>query len=275
MYFIYRLDITNFGFNDGDEITNEVTLLLDYASTYKKAMIIEEKWQYEFYKDLGYYKTVNEKEKSIILKTLGKGANEYNWEGLLKNISFEDFKSLQSQLKFNFLKIIDSNPRNNKYYPLIKHSKFKEFEIDTKYYHDLEDLALLLYSKNKREAFEKGILFLLLTKDISQFIGDPETTEEEADFIDIYYSSRKKMLDYFTKPKFSFIKQKIDSDLISKHNILKFWILENPYRIDRNKFENFLEYKNDLLKDKIEHFDKIVELFSRKGSELIEVIKIP
>lgn len=274
MYLIYRRETINLGFNDGDEITDEATLLLDYASTSDKAIQLKEKWQYEFYKYLWQYKMLTSEEKQIVFTILGKEANEFNWEELVKNISFEDFKSLQAQLKIDFLKIVESSPRTDKYYPLIKHSKFNEFEMDTKYYHDMDDLTHLLYSKDKREAFEKGVFYLLLTNDISMFIGDPETTEQEGDFRDMYYDSRKKMLDYFAKPKYLFINQEVPKDLISKHNVLKFWILENPYRIDKKKFQDFLEYKKDLLKDKVEHFDGIVDLFLRKGSELIEVVDI-
>jgi len=82
------------------------------------------------------------------------------------------------------------------------------------------------------------------------------------------------MLEYFTQRKMFFIKSKVSKDLISKHNILKFWILENPYRIDKYKFENFLHFKNVLLRDKMEHFDRIVELFMQRGKELIEIINV-
>lgn len=274
MYYIYRRNVFNFGHNDGDEITDELALILDYTSKSDTAINLKENWQFEFYKQVWKYKVVTNQEKQKILIILGKEANEYNWEKLLADISFDTYKKLEAELKFDFLKIIECEAKKNKFYPLIKHSKFKEFDLDTKYYHDLEHLTYRLSSDSKREAFEKGVLFLLLTNDISLFIGDPETTEYEADFLDCYYNSRKKMLDYFTQRNVFFVKRSVSKSLISKHNILKFWILENPYRIDKDKFDNFLQFKNEILKDKIEHFDKIVDLFMQRQEELIEIINV-
>jgi hypothetical protein len=274
MYYIYRRNVFNFGHNDGDEITDELTLILDYTSKSDTAINLKENWQFEFYKQVWKYKVVTNQEKQKILIILGKEANEYNWEKLLADISFDTYKKLEAELKFDFLKIIECEAKKNKFYPLIKHSKFKEFDLDTKDYHDLEHLTYRLSSDSKREAFEKGVLFLLLTNDISLFIGDPETTEYEADFLDCYYNSRKKMLDYFTQRNVFFVKRSVSKSLISKHNILKFWILENPYRIDKDKFDNFLQFKNEILKDKIEHFDKIVDLFMQRQEDLIEIINV-
>jgi len=187
MYYIYRRNVFNFGHNDGDQLTDELTLILDYASTNERAIHLKENWQYEFYKLLWKYKVLNNEEKQIIFKILGKETNEYNWENNLATISFDIYKKLESELKFDFLKIIKCETKKNRFYPLIKHLKFKEFDLDTKYYHDLEHLTYRLSSHDKREAFEKGVLFLLLTNDISSFIGDPEITEYEADFLDCYY----------------------------------------------------------------------------------------
>ncbi len=274
MYYIYRRNVFNYGHNDFDEINDELTLILDYASTNDRAVYLKDNWQYEFYKMLWQYKVVTNEEKQKIFAILGKEANDNNWENVLADISFETYKKLEAELKLDFLKIVKCDAKKNKFYPLIKHSKFKDFDLDTKYYHDLEHLTKLLSSYDKREAFEKGVFFLLLTNDISSFIGDPETTEFEGDFLDVYYSSRKKMLDYFTKGNFFLNKINLPNELVSKHNILKFWILENPYKIDKNKFDNFLENKNEILNDKLDHFNLIVELFYKKKNELIEIINV-
>lgn len=274
MYYIYRRNIVNYGYNDDDEIKDELTLIIDYTSKKDIANSLKERWEYEFYKKIVEYKFLTNDERQKIISILGQDANEFNFEKKLDNISFNTFKKIKQELKFEFLKIVECKAKPNKFYPLIKHSKFKEFDLDTKYYHDLEHLTFLLSSTNKSEAFEKGVLFLLLTNDVAEFIGNPETTEFEGDFLDIYYSSRKKMLKYFSKQKFFFFKTNISKDLISKHNILKFWILENPYHLDKNKFDNFFKYKNEILKDKLEYFDQIVNLLKQRNNELIEIINV-
>lgn len=274
MFYLYRRNIISFGHNDGDEITDKHTILLDHASSASMIQSLRDKYQHAFYKQLWCYKDLTAEERQVVLEVLGSKVTEDNWESELERISVAEYKKLEAALQFNFTKIIEGNPQQDRFYPLIKHQQFSEFGLDSKYYHDMDHLPPLLISNNKQEAFEKGVLYLLLTNDVSHYIGDPETTPYEADFRERYAAPRKKMLDYFSKSAFPFLKKSVSAELISRHQVLKFWILENPYFINTAQFEQFLKYKEEILKDKLDHFNRIVELFMEKKNELIEVINI-
>lgn len=274
MFYLYRRNIISFGHNDGDEITDNHSILLDQASSASMIQSLRDKYQHGFYKKLWAYKVLSDEEKQLVLEVLGSMVSENDWESELERISFSQYKKLEATLHFDFTIINEGSPRKDRFYPLIKHHKFSEFGLDSKYYYDMDHLPPLLYSNDKREAFEKGVLYLLLTNDVSHNIGDPETTAYEADFRERYAAPRKKMLDYFSKSVFPFIKKTVPAELISRHQVLKFWILENPYFINTTQFEHLLQYKQEILKDKLDHFNRIVELFMEKKNELIEVINI-
>lgn len=275
MFYLFRRKVVSYGHNDIDEIPDASDLLLDYSRSAERIQDLRDKYQHTFYQRLWEYIVLTDEEQGILLNILGCSSDNYEWEEKLKKVSFGTFKKLESALKFDFLAIAEAIPQPDKFYPLIRHRTFAGFGLDTLNYSDLNHLVNCLPSGSNEEAFEKGVLFLILTNDISLNIGDPETTPYVADFKERYAGPRKKMLDYFSKSGFPFLKKTVPPELISKHQVLKFWILENPYYIDLEKFNKLLQFKQELLKDKLDHFEKIVALFREKKNELIEIINTP
>lgn len=270
MNYIFRRIIFSYGWNDGDIIEENGGMLLDYTSDPNKALSIKDKYQYKFYQNLEINKQLTEKNYEDIIDYFKADTNRYNFHRKLEEMSFSDFKNLENILGFDFITIRTISPNENSYYPLINHSQFSEFGIDTTYNYMYDDWPPLLKSKSKDEAIEKAVFYLLMTNWLSDYMGDLNKIDDKYEFLDSYYESRHKMLNYFSKSKF--FRKKVPKSLITKYDTIKFYFPQLGIRCSKEQFQNFPENKKKILGEYLEFFNSWVDLFKSKKYDLIKII---
>ncbi len=264
-HYLYKKRIVNHGWNDGYEETDQTDLLL-HISDNPESILNDKNWfEFRYYKSLEENIILSEEQIDQVKSFFGPSA-DLNWSKALETISFADFKRLYAtlQLEFTTIKKCETNP--NSFYPLINHVLLSSLGLKTMRHHELEELVDQLTSDNADEAFEKGLFFLLLNNAVPSFIGDPETTGEEAEFIDQHHSNRKKMLEFFGAP--------VNHSLISKHNCLKFWLNTEPYKRYDETFNHFFSNKAEILENNLDHFNDLVSYFRNHKEKIIYVVNV-
>ncbi len=264
-YYLFIKKYAFLGQNDRGNSSSENSFLLATSDSKKEIELTRSQYQYDWYKNLESHYVLNEEEIDSIIDFFGDGTTQYNWSDKMLNISMEDYKQLYEILKVDFFNIESYSTKQEKYYPLFNHSKLSEIGLNSFSLDDLDFFTEYLFSTTKEEAFEKGVLALISLNEIPPFMGDPETNSDVGEFLEMYEESHKNLLEYFDN--------EVEQSLISKHGILKFWLLLNPYlSYSEEYWKEFFNYKSKMLGDKELHFDKLVKLFKTK--DLIQLIEI-
>jgi hypothetical protein len=263
LYYIYKKRITQHGHNDGYEETNEPDILLTVTNNAEKAKEFRERFEFEYYKQLEQSVILSKQQMEDIGKLFGQ-PEDYTLSNVLDRLSYADFKKLADLIKIEFTLLRVCEPDPQKYYPLFNHHLLMKLDLESLNHMELDDLIDNLSGNDPDEAFEKGLFLLLLMNFLPLFIGDPETTKHDAEFREGHEESLVKMREFFKPP----------ADLVSRHQCMKFWLVEKGYPRYGETFPGFMKNKEEILGDNLLHFNKLVAFFKSHNKKLIYIVNV-
>lgn len=264
LFYLYKHRIPlHYGQDPG--MTGKADILLTISNDWDKLLQYKERFEYQYYKFPEFHVVLQNKDEEQLSNFLGT-SDTHEQQDLLERISFSEFKNLYEILLVDFTLVKRCSPIPQAYYPMFNHALLNSLGFRSLFHLDLDILADNLCSTDPDECFEKGLFFLLQNNSIAFFIGDPEITAQTEEFFERYLQSRKKMLRHFGRPA--------NPSLISKHDCLKFWLIETSFRHYEDTFNHFFENKSEILGENLDHFNALVTFFKNHKEKLIYTLNV-
>lgn len=259
------------GCDDGMSLPYQSKIILEISNEYEHLNSLKKELEYSFYKKLRRHFIPSTLQTEVISNFFEEKQKDWLYlDTRLEKITLDEYKELRKKLGVSFFKIESGRPQNHKFYPLFN----KQFwdKIEDSYnrilgFNDLDNFSDNLESSNIELAYEKAVFLLLLIFNLDEFIGNPDNTNAELDYLDSFEELHSKLL--------AFGESYANSSLINKYGLLKFYLIGiNPYLIDQEFFKYFDSKKVEILGEQKTHFDKLVNFLKTMPVKPIKIVEI-
>ncbi len=269
IFALFQLKTKYEGHEDGMELPTQTKLILEASSNYKFLDSLKEELEYSFYKNLRGNFILSSVQKKVVYNFFGIEENWLILDEKLEKITFYQYEKLKELLNISFFKIEEGVPNKEKFYPIFNKQfwdKIGEYDRILRY-SDLECFSDNLESLTAEEAYEKAVFLLLLICNLDNFIGDPDVTSAEVDYLSSFENLHRGLLELG--------KSNIDESLVNKYGLLKFYLIGfNQFFVDKTFFKDFYGKKEEVLGSQKVHFDKLVAYLRNLPLEPIKIINI-